>query len=117
MKKAIVLLLIMMVAYSPMSFALCSICQKAQSDKYAEAAVGKLGRGLANTALGWVELFRQPYINENHWEGFGKGLVYTVGRTGSGILEVVTFPFPKLEIPLPDPSCPLEMRGSSKAST
>lgn len=116
MKKAIVLLFIMMVACAPMSFALCSLCENAQSDSYGKAALGKLGRGVANTALGWVELFRQPWINENRFEGLGKGLVYTVGRTGSGILEVVTFPFPKVKVPLPDPICPLEMKGSSSAS-
>ena len=115
MKKAIVLALVMMIACSPMSFALCSICQKAQSSKYSEAAMGKLGRGLSNAALGWWELFRQPAINANHWEGVGKGIVDTIGRTGSGILEVATFLIPSAQIPLPDPSCPFEMMGSHKA--
>ncbi len=116
MKKAIVLTLILFLACAPMSFAMCSICQKAQSNSYVNGAIGKLGRGLSNAALGWIELFRQPAINENHWEGVGRGIVDTIGRTGSGILEVATFLIPQAEIPLPNPSCPFEMMGSHKAS-
>ncbi len=116
MKKAMVLLLIMMIACSPMSFAMCPFCQKAQSDKYAESAFGKLGRGLTNTAFGWFELFRQPAINENAWEGVGRGVVHAFGRTGSGILEVATFLIPQAEIPLPDPACAMDMFHKSSAS-
>lgn len=117
MKKIIVLMLIMVIACSPMSFAMCPFCEQAQSDSYVKGAVGKLGRGLSNTALGWIELFRQPMINENKWEGVGKGFVHTLGRTASGILEVVTFLIPQAEIPLPDPICPFEMKSSSSSGT
>lgn len=116
MKKAIALILVMMLAYSPLSFAMCKFCEKAQSDKYVESAFGKLGRGLTNVAFGWYELFRQPQINENHWEGVGRGVVHTIGRTGSGILEVATFLIPQAEIPLPDPNCAADMFHKSSAS-
>ena len=117
MKKVFVLVMVMLVACAPMSFALCQICTAADSSDYAKSAAGKLGRGIANGAFGWVELFRQPAINANPWEGVGKGLVYTIGRTGSGILEAATFIIPSAKIPLPNPTCPLEMLGSEKAKT
>ncbi len=115
MKKVLVLVMAMLVAYAPMSFALCQICTAADSNDYAKAAAGKLGRGIANAAFGWVELFRQPAINANPWEGVGKGIVDTIGRTGSGILEAATFIIPSAKIPLPNPTCPFEMLGSEKA--
>ena len=115
MKKALVLMLVMLVACAPMSFALDKACELAASDKYVDAAVGKLGRGIANAAFGWVELLRQPAINENAWEGVGRGIVHTIGRTGSGVLEVATFIIPDAKIPLLDPNCPLDMLGSEKA--
>ncbi|MBI4358625.1 MAG: exosortase system-associated protein, TIGR04073 family [Candidatus Omnitrophica bacterium] len=116
MRKVFVLVMAMLIACVPMSFAACWFCEHADSEKYVEAASGKLGRGVANAAFGWVELFRQPAINENAWEGVGKGLVHTIGRTGSGILEVATFIIPDAKIPLPDPTCPLEMTGAVKGS-
>lgn len=116
MKKALVLVLILLIAFAPMSFALCTFCQKAESTTYTEAAIGKLGRGVANAAFGWVELFRQPAINANAWEGFGRGIVHTIGRTGSGVLDVATFWIPNAKIPVPDPTCPIEMLGSQKAA-
>ncbi len=115
MKKVFVLVMALLVACAPMSFAACQICTAADSSDYAKAAAGKLGRGIANAAFGWVELFRQPAINKNPWEGVGKGIVHTIGRTGSGILEAATFIIPNAKIPLPNPTCPLEMLGSAKA--
>lgn len=112
MKKVFALLMVMLVACAPMSFAACPICNAATSDSYATAAAGKLGRGLSNAALGWVELFRQPAINENKWEGVGRGFVHTIGRTLSGVGEAVTFFIPGAKIPVPDPSCPFEMMKS-----
>ena len=112
MKKVFVFLVAMLVACAPLSFAACAICEATGSDNYAKAAGAKLCRGVANAGLGWVELFRQPVINENHWEGVGRGFVHTIARTGSGALEAATFIIPAAKIPLPDPTCPLEMLGS-----
>lgn len=117
MKKVFALLVAMLVACAPMSFAACGICNAAASDSYATAAAGKLGRGLANAGLGWVELFRQPAINQNKWEGVGRGFVHTIGRTLSGVVEAATFLIPGANIPVPTPSCPIEMMGSTSSSS
>ena len=111
MKKVLALMLVMLVACVPMSFAACSVCDATASDNYATAAGGKLSRGLLNASLGWLELFRQPAINENKWEGVGRGFVHTIGRTGSGALETATFLIPGAKIPVPSPGCPLEILG------
>src|SRR3990167_6013545 len=116
MKRVFVLVMVMLIACVPMSFAACWFCEKADSDQYAEAATGKLGRGIVNAGFGWVELLRQPAINDNAWEGVGRGLVHTIGRTGSGVLEAATFLIPDAKIPLPDPACPLEMTGAVKGA-
>src|SRR5215813_14067585 len=62
----------------------------------------KLGRGLSNTAeiVRWGE-FRRTMEQTAVFEGtdstgtgFVKGLARTLGRTGIGLYEVVTCPFP-----------------------
>ncbi len=76
--------------------------QKAAGDpEYATAfAAEKLWRGVVNTFTGWGELIRQPIVQtvDKGWIGVPVGLVngvfMTVVRTGSGLLEVVTFPVP-----------------------
>ena len=68
----------------------------------------KLGRGLSNTAeiVRWGELRRsmeQTSVFEgpdSTAPGFVKGLCKTIGRTGLGLYEVVTCPFPPY-----DPVC------------
>lgn len=66
-----------------------------------EKALTKLGRGVSNVLLGWAEI---PVAFDNGVK-HGKPLGYLVGvapvlgtaralmRTGSGVFEVVTFPF------------------------
>ena len=68
---------------------------------YAEDAFTKLGRGVANTLTGWVELPKNVYdtsVEENAFAGMtlglAKGAGMTLVRTGAGIFELVTFPFP-----------------------
>ncbi|MBI1977720.1 MAG: hypothetical protein HYS55_03095 [Candidatus Omnitrophica bacterium] len=117
MRKLFALLLVLLVAFAPMSFAIDKICELAGSDSYVEAASGKLMRGVANAAFGWVELLRQPSIQPDIWNGIGQGLVQTIARTGSGIFEVATFIVPDAKIPTPSPACPLEMLGSEKAGS
>jgi len=117
MKRVLALMMVMLIAFAPMSFAACKFCELADSDSYFKAFGGKLGRGIANAAFGWVELFRQPAINENPWEGVGRGFVHTITRTGTGVLEVATSPIPQVKIPVPDPSCPLELLGSESDSS
>ena len=59
----------------------------------------KLGRGVANTGLGWVEVFKgmQDVGHENgFWAGATWGPIYgtvnAVRRTAVGVYETVTFP-------------------------
>lgn len=61
----------------------------------------KLGRGVANTLTGWVELPKNIYktsVDENAFAGMtlglAKGAGMTIVRTGAGIFEIATFPFP-----------------------
>jgi putative exosortase-associated protein (TIGR04073 family) len=68
---------------------------------YAQDATKKLGRGLVNILTGWVELPKNIYetsVESNPLAGLtiglAKGLGMTVVRTGAGIYETVTFPFP-----------------------
>lgn len=68
---------------------------------YAQDPLNKLGRGLANVLTGWVELPKNVYdtsVEENVLSGLTMGLAKGVGmtivRTGAGVFETVTFPFP-----------------------
>ncbi len=61
----------------------------------------KLGRGIANTLTGWVELPKNIYntsVQDNPLAGvtlgLAKGAGMTLVRTGAGIFEIATFPFP-----------------------
>ena len=61
----------------------------------------KLGRGVANTLTGWVELpknIHQTSVEDNVLSGItlglAKGVGMTIVRTGAGIYEIATFPFP-----------------------
>jgi putative exosortase-associated protein (TIGR04073 family) len=61
----------------------------------------KLGRGLSNVAFGWAE-FPHQIASVNDREGnsaaFGYGVVRGIGRTfmrtGAGLWEMLSFPFP-----------------------
>ena len=68
---------------------------------FAQDAFTKLGRGAANTLTGWVELPKNVYdtsVENNTFAGMTLGLAKGAGmalvRTGSGIFELATFPFP-----------------------
>ncbi len=68
---------------------------------YAQDAGRKLYRGLANILTGWVELPKNIYdtsVEDNPLSGLtiglAKGVGMTIVRTGAGIYETVTFPFP-----------------------
>ena len=115
MKKIFALLLVLLVAWAPMSFAQCPVCVAAASEDYAKSTLGKLGRGITNAGFGWIELFRQPAIRENPWEGVGRGFVHTIARSGSGALEAATSWLPGATIPLPDPKCPLDLLQGTNA--
>ncbi|MBL7069220.1 MAG: exosortase system-associated protein, TIGR04073 family [Candidatus Omnitrophica bacterium] len=61
----------------------------------------KLGRGLTNLATGWIEMpltmqrecQKQDYMTGIFY-GFPAGLFRAFLRTGAGIYEIISFPFP-----------------------
>lgn len=80
----------------------------AGSTCFAESPTSKLGRGVANVLTGWMELPKNVYetsVEENAFSGLtvglAKGVGMTIVRTGAGIYETVTFPFPIPENYLP----------------
>ena len=103
MKKAVGIMLIVMLALTPtLAFAASPWTQGAN---YSERVGQKLQFGLTNTLLGWVDLFVEPNkaasAGGNTWAGVGKGLTDSVLNTVGGALHLVTFPIP-VDIPLPD---------------
>ncbi|MFH1800558.1 MAG: hypothetical protein ABH891_06925, partial [Candidatus Omnitrophota bacterium] len=79
MKKIMSLVIVLSMILAPLAFAASPWTEKTT---YGEKAVGKLGYGLTNTALGWTKLFSTPneYSNEgkNVWSGVAQGVVDTV---------------------------------------
>jgi len=71
------------------------------TSSYAQDPAKKLGRGLANILTGWIELPKNIYdtsVEDNPLSGLtiglAKGVGMTIVRTGAGVYETVTFPFP-----------------------
>ena len=95
MKKSPVVIKCLVVALLVFSvIAMPSVC-------HAQDAFTKLGRGVANTLTGWVELpknIHQTSVDDNIFTGLtlglAKGAGMTLVRTGAGIYELATFPFP-----------------------
>ena len=73
-----------------------------ENSAYSERIGDKLGRGLENLFVFWLEI---PHAimktgKENGWAqgstvGVGKGLAFAVARLGVGAYELVTFPYPQ----------------------
>ncbi len=91
------------------------------SPDYPSQAGRKLGRGIANTALGWAELPAGiEDIGKKHGVGAAAtlGVIHGVGRTvqrtAVGIFEILTFPFglPQDFEPLIEPEFPLQQSNS-----
>ncbi|MCX5686034.1 MAG: exosortase system-associated protein, TIGR04073 family [Candidatus Omnitrophica bacterium] len=68
---------------------------------YAQDMGKKIYRGLANIITGWIELPKNIYdtsVEDNPLSGLtiglAKGVGMTIVRTGAGVYETVTFPFP-----------------------
>ncbi len=76
------------------------VCLTTAPSAHAEDALSKLGRGVANTLTGWVELPKNVYstsVESNAFTGATLGIARGAGmsivRTGAGIFEIATFPF------------------------
>ena len=72
---------------------------------YRKQTISKLGFGLTNFFLGWIDLFNEPYedhkAGKNLFVGIGHGLKDTVCNMLGGALHAVTFFIP-VDVPLPD---------------
>ncbi len=75
---------------------------------YAQDPAKKLGRGIANILTGWVEIPKNIYntsIEQNPLVGLtvgtAKGIGMSIVRTGAGVYELITFPFPLPEDYMP----------------
>ena len=108
MKKIAILTVAILVALAPFGFA-NSVCDNVSSPEYLKATGSKLVRGVGNVAFCWVELFRQPAVNENKWEGVGRGVLHTGVRAVAGAVEAVTSFIPGINVPQPNPSCPTDL--------
>lgn len=81
--------------------ALVVVLMSVSTPSYAQTALKKLGRGVVNTFTGWLEI-PKGVVDEskanNVFTGLTVGLVKGLGlglvRTGAGIYETLTFPFP-----------------------
>jgi putative exosortase-associated protein (TIGR04073 family) len=89
MKKGIILAVVLLTI-----FAMATTC-------YAQDPGKKIMRGLANVLTGWVELPKNIYetsVEDNIFAGLtiglAKGIGMTIVRTGAGLYETITFPFP-----------------------
>ena len=84
---------------------------------YASGMTRKLGRGLANTGLGWTEIFKgMKDVGEESgfWAGATWGPIFgtlnALRRTSIGVYETATFPMSGTDHfrPVLDPEFPLE---------
>ena len=78
------------------------------TSSFAQDPAKKLGRGIANILTGWVEIPKNIYntsIEANPLVGLtvgtAKGIGMSIVRTGAGVYELITFPFPLPEDYMP----------------
>ncbi len=67
-----------------------------KNDSVFEKMTGKLGYGLKNSLLGWTSMFieaAQPQY-KTEWNGFCVGVARGIFYTGSGLIQLATFPIP-----------------------
>ncbi|MDF9391265.1 MULTISPECIES: exosortase system-associated protein, TIGR04073 family [Methylococcus] len=81
----------------------------AQADDYGATTTLKLGSGLSNLTLGWLEIPKSMINTSNQTNvlfgisgGLFKGLLHTVGRTLTGAVDFLTFPVPTQPITHPE---------------
>lgn len=98
-RKAVVTgIFLLTVLFSQMSFADQILAGDPEAGT--KCAANKLWRGIVNTVTGWGELFRQPIVCTMDDGAVGvpvgiiNGVFMTIVRTGSGIIDIATFPVP-----------------------
>ncbi len=82
---------------------LCPFCENAlkENARYDEKVGNTLIRGAINFGFGWTEVITQPareaQANGNIFAGMANGINRGVGRTFSGIGQMLTFWTPKID--------------------
>jgi putative exosortase-associated protein (TIGR04073 family) len=89
--------------------ALVFFSSQATASSYPEQIGNKLAHGVANTVTGIVEVPKNMYIESNRKGpaygipvGLFTGIVQGIGRTLTGVVDLVTFPIPTKPIIYPD---------------
>jgi len=76
----------------------CSVCDGVESDNHLVKTGSQFTRGLANVALSWLEMFRQPKEeidnSGNVLVGVGEGVGHTFLRLAKGLGEMIVSPLP-----------------------
>ncbi len=98
MKKFMIFIMIMAMAFSSTHAFAEDMWQAAESQEYGKKAGGMLGRGLLNAASCFVDLIVQTVEGTKQGPpvvgtlaGLGGGAACTVLRAGSGVVDVATF--------------------------
>jgi putative exosortase-associated protein (TIGR04073 family) len=80
-----------------------------QAEDYGTTTTLKLGSGLSNLAMGWLEIPKNMINTSNQTNvlfgisgGLLKGLLHTAGRTLTGAADFLTFPVPTQPIAHPE---------------
>ncbi len=102
MRKVLLLLFVVVLAvscaYAAEEKSGCWACSNLKSDNIHTVYGARICNGLSNTALGWSEIFFRPgklvSAGENPVVAFLKSLGNAIGRTGAGVVELVTFWMP-----------------------
>jgi hypothetical protein len=75
-------------------------------NSYTDRAMGKLGYGVKNLFLGWMDLFLEPLEAKSEqrgfWNGVGIGVSHAVQNMLGGLVHTVTFPVTRIDLSLPD---------------
>jgi putative exosortase-associated protein (TIGR04073 family) len=87
---------------------LCASSASVAADDYLHGVGDKLAAGSSNLVLGWLEIPKNMINTSNEYNialgltgGLVKGALHTIGRTVSGLFDVVTFPLPSTSIVQP----------------
>jgi len=87
---------------------------------YAGDPIQKLARGITNAATGWIEIPKEIGRNVDKSGDMAglvvgpfKGIAKTIGRTGAGVYEVITFlvPLPRHYEPVIEPAYVFETKN------
>lgn len=105
MRKAIAVVVVLVIAFLAPHVALGASLW-AEKATYKDQIIGKLEFGVKNTLGGWTALISEPVNAENNFQdtfrGIGVGIYHAAAYTFGGLLHLVTFFVPQVDVPLPN---------------